>query len=165
MRHPAKDPLTQSAVPVPAGHDQVGFLGAHKLEKLGRDRASGALPGFVSHNDTVAHEVACDVGKGFSVKGFRFFFTDSDHKNFLGFPEERKRVLHRAPALTGVLASYYDATKLQGSNDVGHHQDRPAGPQQNNAGLDQITHLATGSRLPDQDDVRRPGLSCNELGW
>src|SRR6185295_12705846 len=67
VRHPAKDPLTQSAVPVSTGHDQVGFLGANKLEKLGRNRASGALPGFVGHNDTVAHEVACDVGKGFLV--------------------------------------------------------------------------------------------------
>jgi hypothetical protein len=73
--------------------------------------------------------------------------------------------LHRTPALTGVLASHYDPAKLQGGNDVGHHQDGPAGPQQNNTGLDQITHLATGSRLPDQDDIRRPGLSCTELGW
>ena len=151
-------------MPVSSGHDQVCLLGTDKLQELGCNRPAGALPDFIRHNDTVAHQVTSDVGQIPLVLGFRIFLADFDDQDFLGRPQKWKRVADRAPAFTGILARDHDATKLEWTNDVGHHQDGPACPQQNGARLDQVAYVAARARWPDKDNVRRPCLPRHQLG-
>ena len=100
----------------------------------------------------------------FLSSDFEIFLADFDDQDFLGCPQKWKRVADRAPTFTGILARHHDATKLEWTNDVGHHQDGPACPQQNGAGLDQVTYVAARAGWPDKDNVRRPRLPRHKLG-
>ena len=143
-------------MPVSSGHDQVCLLGTDKLQELGCDRPTGALPDFIRHNDTVAREITSDVGQISLVLGFRIFFPDFDNQNFIGLPQKRQRVADRAPAFTGILARDHDATKRERTDDVRHHQYWPACAQQDGARLDQVAHIAAAACRPGQDDDPLP---------
>ena len=85
-------------MPVSSGHDQVCLLGADKLQEFGCNRTSGALPDFIHHSDTVAHEVISDLNcEILLVFGSRIFFADFDNQDLLGCPQ-KKSVAYRAPA-------------------------------------------------------------------
>ena len=99
------------------------------------------------------------------VPGFRIFFADFDDQDLLGRPQKWKRVADGASAFTGILARDHDATKLEWTNDVGHHQDGPACPQQNGARLDQVAYVAARAGWPDKDHVGGPCLPRHQLGW
>jgi hypothetical protein len=54
---------------------------------------------------------------------------------------------------------------MQRSYDIGHHQDRPSRPQQDDARLDKVVRGPPSVPGPDNDEIRRPCLSGNEVGW
>ncbi len=49
--HAAENPLTQTAVAVATGHDQVGVAGPDKVQELGGGRSPGSPPDLVGDDD------------------------------------------------------------------------------------------------------------------
>jgi hypothetical protein len=68
----AEDPFAQSAMAIPAGHDQVRPLVSHKLKELGRNRPAWWAPDLVCDDNPVAHEIAGHVCQSFL--GLRVLF-------------------------------------------------------------------------------------------
>ena len=75
----------------------------------------------------------------------------------------RRRASHIARRHSN-LARDHDAAKLQWANDIRHHQDGPARPRQDDAGLERVSHVAAGARRLDKDDARCPGVPRHQLG-
>ena len=77
--------------------------------------------------------------------------------------QKRKRIMHGAAALTCVLPRHHHAAELQRSDGVGHHQDGPARPQQDYAGIGKVLHVAAGVPCSDDDEIRRSGLAASRV--
>src|SRR5262245_4319770 len=54
---------------------------------------------------------------------------------------------------------------MQRSYDIGHHQDRPPRPQQDDARLDKVMRGPPRVPGPDNNEIRGPCLSGNEVKW
>jgi hypothetical protein len=54
---------------------------------------------------------------------------------------------------------------VQRSYDIGHHQDGPSRPQEDYARLDKVVQGPPSVPGPNNDEIRRPCLSGNEVGW
>src|SRR5262245_8905480 len=162
---PAEDPFAQAAAPIAAGHDQVCMLGMNQFKQLGCYRAARTPPDLVRDDDTMALQIAPDIGKVCLVLGFRRLFTNLDHKDLPGLQQKGQRVTHRAAALPRILACDDGAAKMQRSYDIGHHQDRPPRPQQDDARFDKVMRGPPSVPGPDNNEIRGPCLSGNEVKW
>jgi hypothetical protein len=54
---------------------------------------------------------------------------------------------------------------MQRSYDIGHHQDGPPRPQQDDTRLDKVVRGPPSVPGPDNDEISRPCLSGDEVGW
>jgi hypothetical protein len=147
---------------VAAGHDQIGALIAKEVKELGGDRPPCLPPHFARHDNSMAAKVARDIGK-VSFGGFRLAFIDSEDQNLFRPLQKRKGIAHRAAALARLLPRHHDPAELGRSNDVWHDQERPAGAQQDHAGVDEIMHVTPGVPSADNDQIRRSCLPRYEF--
>jgi hypothetical protein len=155
MRDAAEDPFAQSAVAIPAGHNQICAFIPSQAKEFGGDRPS-RLPPYLARDDSMAAKVSRDIGKISSGAGFWFAFADSDNLNPFGPLQKRKRITHRAAAFARVLPGHDDPTQPRRCDGFGHNQDRPARAQQDHARIDEI--IGPGTPCADNDEIRCSSL-------